>query len=69
MHHFNIHTFLKEPCIESHTCDTLFPLVCDLQLVHHRSEDAAVGVRLRNAFLAEVLESRRDVLVDRRQQL
>ena len=34
----------------------LVRLVCDLQLAHHRHEDDAVEVRLRNAFLAEVVE-------------
>ena len=37
--------------------------------VHHRHEDDAVGIRLRNTFLAKVVESRRDALFVRRQQL
>ena len=47
----------------------LVRLVCDLRHVNHRHEDDAVGVRLLNAFLAEVVECRRHVLFDRRQQL
>ena len=49
---------------------SLLRLVCVLQHVHHqRHEDEAVGIRLRNALLAAAVESRRDVLFNRRQQL
>ena len=44
-------------------------LVSDLQLVHHRHEDDAVRIRVQSAFLANVVESRRDVLFDRDQLL
>ena len=41
---------------------TLARLVFDFQLVHHRHEDDSLGIRLQNAFLTEVVPSRRDVL-------
>ena len=41
----------------------LVRLVYHLPLPHHRHEDDAVGIRLWNAFLVEVVESRRDVLL------
>ena len=44
-------------------------LVCDIELVHHRREDDDVAACLGNAFLSKIVESRRDVLFDRRQQL
>ena len=42
----------------------LVRLVCDLPPDHQRHEDDAVGVRLPNTLLADVVESRRDVLLD-----
>ena len=47
----------------------LVQTVCDLQLVHQPHEDGGVEIRLWNALPADVAESRRDVLFDRRQQL
>ena len=43
----------------------LVRLVSDLQLAHYRHEEDALGVRLGNTFLAEVIESRRNMLFDR----
>ena len=44
----------------------LVRLVCDLQLVH---EDGALGMSFQKALLTDVIDSPRDVLLDRRQHL